>query len=62
MPLYKELLEPTFSTCRIFLGNLCEVFGYSVITDFISTMFVLCFLININFQAPAFFQARLIKY
>ena len=36
--LYKELLEPTFSACPIALDNLCEVFGCSVITDFVSTM------------------------
>ena len=32
--LYKELLEHTFSACRIVLDNLCKVFGYSAITDF----------------------------
>ena len=37
--LYKELLEPTFSACVIVFDNLCEVFGYSVTTDFISTGF-----------------------
>ena len=37
--LYKELLEPTVLACLIVLDNLCEVFGCSVITDFISTMF-----------------------
>ena len=37
--LYKELLEPTFSACLIVLHNLCEAFGCSVVTDFISTMF-----------------------
>ena len=37
--LYKKLLEPTFSTCFIALDNLCEDFGCSIITDFISTMF-----------------------
>ena len=35
--LYKELLEPTFSV----LDNLCEVFRFSVITNF-----VFFFLIN----------------
>ena len=37
--LYKQLLEPSFSACLIALDNLCKDFGYSVITDFISTMF-----------------------
>ena len=37
--IYEDLLEPTFLTCLIVLGNLCEVVGCSVIIDFISTMF-----------------------
>ena len=35
--LYKEFLEPTFSAFPIVLDNLSEVFGCTVITDFIST-------------------------
>ena len=37
----KELLEPTwetFSVCPVVLDNLCEVFGCSIITDFLSTI------------------------
>ena len=40
--LYKEVLEPTwetFAACLIVLDNLWEVFGCSIINDFISTMF-----------------------
>ena len=37
--LYKELLELTFSAWLIVLQNLCKVFGCSVTTDFVSTMF-----------------------
>ena len=33
------VLESTFSPFHIVLGNLLEVCGYSVITDFTSTMF-----------------------
>ena len=39
--LYKEVLEPTWETflaCLIVLDNLSEVYGCSVIIDFISTM------------------------
>ena len=36
--LYEELLESTFSPFLIVLHNLCNVFGCSVITDFISTV------------------------
>ena len=42
MSLYKELLEPTWETFSVFLivlDNLCEFFGCSKITDFISTIF-----------------------
>ena len=41
--LYKEQLEPTWETffSLIVLNNLWEVFGCSVITHFISTMFEL---------------------
>ena len=40
--LYKELLEPTqetFLVCLIVLDHLSEVFGCTVIVDFISAMF-----------------------
>ena len=37
--LYKELLKLTFSACLIVLGKLCEIFGYSVMVDFVSTIF-----------------------
>ena len=36
--LYKELLEPIFSSFFIVLDNLCEVLECSVISDFISTV------------------------
>ena len=39
--LLEILPEPTwetFSTCLIVLDNLCEVFGCSIITDFMSTV------------------------
>ena len=39
LSLYKELLKPSFSVFSIVFDDFCEVFGYSVITDFISTMF-----------------------
>ena len=37
--LYKELLEPSSSASAIVVDNLCEPFGCSVITYFVSTMF-----------------------
>ena len=37
--LYKEILETDFSPFPIVLDNLFEVFGCSVITDFVSTIF-----------------------
>ena len=37
--LYKELLETDFSPFPTVFDNLFEVFGYSVITDFVSTIF-----------------------
>ena len=37
--LYKELLETDFSPFPIVFDNLFEVFGCSVITDFVSTIF-----------------------
>ena len=46
--LYKALLEilleptwETFSACPIVFENLCEVFGCSIVTDFMSTIFQL---------------------
>ena len=38
--LYKKLLEPTFSVPLKVWVNLCEVLGLSIITHFISAMFV----------------------
>ena len=36
--LYKKLLEPTWDTFSV-LGNLCKIFGWSIITNVTSIMF-----------------------